>query len=331
MKRANLAIFVPHAGCPCRCSFCSQTDISGADAIPNAAQVTAICAQSAAELPKDGKTEIAFFGGSFTAIDRGTMVTLLAAAFPFVQQGIYSGIRISTRPDAVEDEMLALLARYGVTAIELGAQSMDDAVLEQNRRGHAAAQVADAAKRVKAHGFELGLQMMTGLYGADEESDLATARQLLALKPDTVRVYPTVVLQNTYLAALVDAGKYLPQTLDQAVALGARLLELCEAAEVRVIRMGLHAQDSVEEKLVAGPYHPAFRELCEGRLLAARAEAAFAGHAAGKYRLVVAPSGVSKFTGHGGYAVAYLRGLGYNIRIKTDDRLSGLEFRIEDV
>lgn len=188
----------------------------------------------------DTDAEIAFFGGSFTAIGRDYMLELLEAAAPFVG-GAFRGIRISTRPDAVDGETLGLLRRYGVTAVELGAQSMDDGVLDQNLRGHTAADVERAAGLVRDAGFELGLQMMTGLYGSDEARDFMTAERLAACAPDTVRVYPTVVMEGTGLAALWRAGAYRPQTLEEAVSLGARLLEFFEGKGVRVIRMGLHA------------------------------------------------------------------------------------------
>lgn len=184
----------------------------------------------------DTDAEIAFFGGSFTAIGRDYMLELLEAAAPFVG-GAFRGIRISTRPDAVDGETLGLLRRYGVTAVELGAQSMDDGVLDQNLRGHTAADVERAAGLVRDAGFELGLQMMTGLYGSDEARDFMTAERLAACAPDTVRVYPTVVMEGTGLAALWRAGAYRPQTLEEAVSLGARLLEFFEGKGVRVIRM----------------------------------------------------------------------------------------------
>ncbi|WP_308753821.1 radical SAM protein, partial [uncultured Anaerotruncus sp.] len=178
MRHANLAVFVPHAGCPRRCSFCSQKSISGAREAPTGESVSALCAESARSLAgADTDAEIAFFGGSFTAIDRAYMLELLEAAAPFVG-GAFRGIRVSTRPDAVDGEVLDLLRRYGVTAVELGAQSMDDGVLMKNRRGHTAADVERAARLVREAGFELGLQMMTGLYGSDEARDFRTAERL---------------------------------------------------------------------------------------------------------------------------------------------------------
>ena len=163
-KHKNLSIFVPHAGCPNQCSFCDQRSISGTQNPPTAEEVSALCDEF---LPKEkgDDYEIAFFGGSFTAIDREYMLQLLKAAYPFVQQGRAAGIRISTRPDCISTEILDILKQYGVTSIELGAQSMQDDVLKVNLRGHTEEDVVKASCLIKQYGFSLGLQMMTGLYG----------------------------------------------------------------------------------------------------------------------------------------------------------------------
>lgn len=330
-RHGNLAIFVPHAGCPGQCSYCNQHEISGEVTPPTPEQVALFCRDGLAHA-RGKEVEIAFFGGSFTAINRSYMVSLLKAASTFVdKKGGYSGIRISTRPDAIDNDVLRVLKSYGVTAIEMGAQSMDDRVLEQNRRGHSAAQVARAAGLIRADGFEMGLQMMTGLYGADEESDLLTAQRLASLSPDTVRIYPTIVLERTYLEELYRSGVYQPQTLAQAVALGARLLDFFLGTHIKVIRMGLHAQETLDSNRIAGPYHPAFRELCEGELLTERLKRAFAGKPAGGYVVWIAKDSVSKLTGHGAVGVARLKKMGYTITIKQSDSLSGLQFQIEDV
>ena len=268
MRHGNLALFVPHLGCPHRCSFCDQRAITGVQRLPAPEDVRALCKEAA---QKTGRSlELAFFGGSFTCIDRQSLLSLLEAARPFLGAGI-SGIRISTRPDAVEGEMLSLLKARGVTAIELGAQSMSDAVLKKNGRGHSARDVAEAAERVRGFGFELGLQMMLGLDGAEESDDLATARALIACRPDTVRLYPALVLRGTGLAERMRRGEYRPLTLEEGVRRTARVMELFgEAPDIRIIRVGLHPSRSLEEKLLAGPYHPAFRELCEGELMLSR-------------------------------------------------------------
>ena len=264
MKHANVAIFVPHAGCPNRCSFCDQNVISGADGAPSPDEVDAVCRKALDDLKeRAGFSEIAFFGGSFTAIDRDYMTALLNKAGKYVGTDGFSGIRISTRPDCVDGEVLRVLKEKKVTSIELGAQSMDDGVLRKNRRGHTSEDTEKAALLIKKFGFSLGVQMMTGLFGDTREGAVRTAEKLAVLGPDTARIYPTAVLKDTYLCELYESGRYRPDSLEETVDLCCDVLDVFEKAGVRVIRLGLHASEFVEERLVAGGYHPALRQLCE--------------------------------------------------------------------
>lgn len=270
-KRASVAVFVPHIGCPHRCSFCDQRAITGTQKIPHADDVKA-AVERAIECGADPKsTEIAFFGGSFTAIPREYMVELLSAAKPYVDAG-FRGIRLSTRPDAVNGEVLRLLRDFGATSIELGAQSMDDGVLAKNERGHTSADVERASELVKLYGFTLGLQMMVGLYGSTPELDLLTARKLIALAPREARIYPTAILKNTRLGELFLSGEYRPYQLNDAIMLSAEIFEMFLNAGISVIKLGLHASQEVEKDLLGGLYHPAFRELCETELYRKRME-----------------------------------------------------------
>ncbi|MDE6723569.1 MAG: radical SAM protein, partial [Eubacterium sp.] len=211
MKKGNISIFVPHIGCPQKCSFCNQNTITGSHSAPTPDDVKT--AVETALQRADYEYEIAFFGGSFTAIKRDYMISLLEAAKPYIESGRVKGIRCSTRPDAVDDEVLSLLKSYGVTAVELGAQSMNDMVLSANLRGHTADDVRNASKLIQKYGFELGLQMMTDLYLSSPEMDIETAKEIIKLNPDTVRIYPTVTLKNTYLEKLMHEGKYTPSSL----------------------------------------------------------------------------------------------------------------------
>ncbi|MBQ5765003.1 MAG: radical SAM protein [Clostridia bacterium] len=266
MRHGNISVFVPHIGCPHRCSFCNQNAITGKSLAPTADDViNAVKTASERTDYNPALTELAFFGGSFTAIDRDYMTTLLNAGYEFVKAGIVSGIRISTRPDAINEGILDLLKKKGVTAIELGCQSLDDDVLKLNHRGHTAQDVSAAAALIKSYGFSLGLQMMTGLYGDTDEKSIATANKIISLGADTVRIYPTVLLKGTHLYSLYQKGLYAPQTLDAAVDLTAKLLIIFQKAGVKVIRTGLHTLD--EERFVAGPWHPAFGELCKSQVL----------------------------------------------------------------
>lgn len=265
MRHITVGLFVPHKGCPHQCSFCNQKSISGQIKELTAEDVHSAVSK-AMENPNLKNAEIAFFGGSFTAIERGYMLSLLQAAAGYIDGEKFKGIRISTRPDCIDDKICALLKAHKVTAVELGAQSMDDEVLRLNQRGHTALDVENAVKMLKAYGFETGLQMMTGLYGSDGDESLETAQKIIALSPDTVRIYPTVVLENTHLAELFEKGEYAPQGVEEAVDICSQLLMMFHKAQLKVIRVGLHSGGNVEEGFVAGAYHPAFKELCESRI-----------------------------------------------------------------
>lgn len=269
MKQTNLSIFIPHYGCPNRCSFCDQRYISGAKQPPTPDEVRGILAKQQPVLKERGiSAEIAFFGGSFTAIDRAYMTALLEAAAEFTEKypDEYCGIRCSTRPDCINEEILGILKKYGMTAIELGAQSMNDEVLRLNDRGHTAEDVRKAARLIKEQGFSLGLQMMTGLYGDKREYCIETAEEFIALGADTVRIYPTVILKGTRLGELFSEGKYESFSFDETVDLCAELLKMFGDKGIPVIRLGLHASREVEEKMLGGVYHPALREIVESRI-----------------------------------------------------------------
>ncbi|MDE5764042.1 MAG: radical SAM protein [Ruminococcus sp.] len=263
-KHANISIFVPHIGCPHRCSFCDQRTISGAQHAPDGNEVREICEKALSEIKSPETAEIAFFGGSFTAVPRRYMTELLESASLFVGDGIFRGIRISTRPDCITPEILDILKKYGVTSIELGAQSMSDTVLSANERGHTAEDVYKASDLIKSYGFELGLQMMFGLYKSSGDDEFETMNRIIEIHPDTVRIYPVVILKNTRLGELYQSGEYQPFCgFDDAVESVASMMETFEENGIKVIKCGLHASEFVEKDMIGGFYHPAFRELCE--------------------------------------------------------------------
>lgn len=298
--------------------------------MPTADDVRAACetALRTKTVPAD-RAEIAFFGGSFTALPRQDMVRLLEAAYPFVKRGDFGGIRLSTRPDAVDEDVLQLLCSYGVTAVELGAQSMDDEVLLTNRRGHTAAQVERAAHLIKRAGLSLGLQMMTGLPADTDEKAKETARRLADLKPDTVRIYPTLVIERTLLAEWFQNGTYRPQTLEQAITLCAELLQFFEEERgIPVIRLGLHAEREMQEHCLAGPFHPAFRERCESRLLLEHMKAAMAQSGNTTATFFVHPARLSKAVGQKRENINALAALGYTVQIAADAALAPKEMRM---
>ncbi len=318
MKRTNISIFIPHLGCPHRCSFCDQRCISGEVKQPTASEVTALLDSQAEHLLKSAtEAEIAFFGGSFTAIPRGYMMELLGAARDAVRKyPAYSGIRCSTRPDCISEEITDILKEYGVTAVELGAQSMSDEVLAANERGHTADDVRKAAELIKKSGIELGLQMMTGLYKDTEEAVLYTMREFIALAPKTVRVYPTVILRGTRLGELFLSGEYESFSFEQTVELCARLLRGFESAGIRVIRMGLHASPDVERERLGGVYHPAFREIVESRIFLLDMADMLHDREKGHYTVYTDTRNISRAVGQKRCNIAALRELGYDVEIK---------------
>ncbi len=331
MKQANISIFVPHVGCPNQCSFCNQKHISGQEVPPTAEDAAKTCESALAQDKDHSNSEIAFFGGSFTAIEHGYMCSLLKAVQPYIGSGKFKGIRVSTRPDAISRDILELLLAYHVTSIELGVQSMDNTVLKKNRRGHTAEQVREAVALIRSYPFELGLQFMPGLYADTAETMEYTAEEIIKLHPDTVRIYPTLVLANTELAELYRRGKYKPLTVDEAVNFSARWITEFEDKGIRVIRVGLHASTGMEKQLIAGPYHQAFRELCESRIFYDKALALLKDLDKNKkYHLLCPKNAISKVSGQGGENLKKLRQLGYDVKVKPLDSLIGRELTIEE-
>jgi histone acetyltransferase (RNA polymerase elongator complex component) len=330
MKHANISLFVPHMGCPHQCSFCNQKTISGSVKELTPEEVTGVLESAVAYGVDSENTEIAFFGGSFTAIEYEYMISLLEATVPFIKNGDFCGIRISTRPDAIDENILKTLKKYNVTSIELGAQSTDSDVLVINKRGHTHQHIIDASHLIKEYGFSLGLQMMTGLLGDTPEKSLKTCEDIIALKPDTVRIYPTITLEGTYLGELYKKGRYKPQTLEEAVELCGRLLKRFYENDIEVIRLGLHSGGNVEEGYLAGPYHPAFGELCLSSLYLqiAREEIARSDIRNKEITLFVNPTEISKMTGQKAINKKILSESGYNVVIKGDEGLQKYEVKV---
>jgi len=263
MKRSVIPIFIPHLGCPNACVFCNQRAIA-APQVPTGVQVRQ---QIEEGLRWAKQPQIAFYGGSFTAIDERLQREYLSAAYSFVENGQADSIRLSTRPDCIHSRGLSLLASYGVRTVELGAQSMDDAVLQASGRGHTAADTVRAVMLLRQHGFEVILQLMVGLPGADRACENASARAMAALRPDAVRIYPVCVLPDTQLAEMYRAGTYTPLTVEGAAELCADVLEVFEAAGIPAVRIGLNPTEELGSSVLAGAYHPAMGELVRSRVL----------------------------------------------------------------
>lgn len=281
-RESIIPVFVPHLGCPNDCVFCNQRRISGAQE-PAGVETVKNAIESAAALPRVGaKRQLAFYGGSFTAIPVCQQEALLGAAKEYLDRGEIDAIRLSTRPDAIDGAVLARLKKYGVETIELGAQSMCEEVLLLSGRGHTAEDVAAASRQIKAAGFKLILQMMTGLPGDSLERTVDTAKKLIALQPDGVRIYPTVIVRDTALYDLWRAGEYKEHTVEDAVEYCAEIVPLFKAAGIPIIRLGLNPTDELSGGAAAGgAYHPALGELVKSRLMLKKMRAALCGVPAG--------------------------------------------------
>lgn len=307
-RESIIPVFVPHSGCPNDCVFCNQRRISGS-LEPATADTVKEAMEKAAALPPDGaKRQLAFYGGSFTAIPAAEQEALLSAAYGYIESGELHSIRLSTRPDAIDAQVLERLRRFGVETVELGAQSMDDNVLRLSGRGHDAASVETASRLIKQAGFKLILQMMTGLPGDSGESSIETARRIIALGPDGVRIYPTVIVRDTALFELWKRGLYREHSVEEAVELCSRLLPMFEEARIPVIRLGLNPTDELSGgAAVAGAYHPALGELVKSRIMLRKAEALLQGTRPGSSVVLgVHKSRVSQMTGQKRRNIQYL-------------------------
>lgn len=329
MKHTTVALFVPHRGCPHQCSFCNQKTISGESREITAQDVH--CAVAVAKKnPNLKNAEIAFFGGSFTAIPKDYMLRLLTAAKEHIDGEVFSGIRISTRPDCIDEEICTILKENKVTAVELGAQSMSDKVLELNKRGHSSEDVVRACKLLKKFGFETGLQMMTGLYGSDKNESVDTAKKIIELNPHTVRIYPTVVLENTPLYSLYKSGEYKAQSVDEAADICAELLLMFYKANINVIRVGLHSGGGVDEGYAAGAFHPAFREICESKIYFNQILKQLKNVKKGSITIYVPTGAVSQAAGQKKSNSLKLKELGYICKIKESDELSKYQVLVKE-
>lgn len=301
MRHSIIPLFIPHVGCPHRCVFCNQVRITGETTPVTPLEVEEKIRRYVAAATELREWEAAFYGGSFTALPMPVMEALLRPATDAWRRGEIQGIRLSTRPDGIDEARLSLLKRAGVDTVELGVQSLDDAVLSAAERGHTAADVRRAVSLLRAHGFRVGLQFMQGLPGETFASLRRTARRGLALSPDFIRLYPVLVLADTKLGEDFQKGKYRPLSLVAAVASCAFLKRAFARRGIPVIRMGLQATEELDsaETLLAGPYHPAFGELVDqylARHALRKALRKFRGETA--IEIVCAPCDRSKLAGH---------------------------------
>lgn len=273
MTYANIPIFVSHMGCPFHCIYCNQHTITGTISQPRDEDIRKTIEQALDTMGRKDEVEIAFFGGSFTMLPIELQRQYLQIATEYVNRHALAGIRISTRPDGIDWPILDFLSEYPVRTIELGVQSMDEHVLRASGRGHDIIAVLRAVNQIKRCGFRLGLQMMLGLPEDSYDKSLYTAQKLASMRPDFVRVYPTLVLENTPLEKSYRQGKYQAWELEEAVETAASVSAIFMRQSIPIVRMGLYSNDpEFLGKIVAGPYHPAFRELVLSRMIRKRLE-----------------------------------------------------------
>ena len=267
-RHINIPIFIPHLGCPNMCVFCNQRTISGKSEF-RAESIREEIEQVLSTAEESDECEIAFFGGSFTGIEPSLMISLLEIAEEYVTLGRVKSIRLSTRPDYINEEIISILKRYSVKTVELGLQSAKDEVLSLTKRGHLFADEITACQMLVREGFDLVGQMMIGLPGSSIEDEMKTAEFIASVGASYARIYPTVVFRDTELFSMCHSGEYTPLTLEDAVERSASVYDFFLSRGVKVIRVGLCASENLssEEKYYGGPNHSALGELVEGRVM----------------------------------------------------------------
>ncbi len=265
MKHYNIPIFISHFGCPNSCVFCNQKKINGRETDVTMEDLRNTIEMYLETLPKNSKKEVAFFGGTFTGISMGLQKEYLETAYEYIKKGEIDGIRLSTRPDCINYEIVKQLKKYGVTTVELGVQSLDEEVLIATERYYPVRVVEEACKILKEYGIKLGIQLMVGLPKSTFDSDYETAKKVLEMKPDMVRIYPTLVIKNTKMEQMFYQKEYIPLSLEEAIERTKKIMALLESNGINIIRVGLQPSEDLREDgvVLGGPFHPAFRELVE--------------------------------------------------------------------
>jgi histone acetyltransferase (RNA polymerase elongator complex component) len=309
LKPLIIPIFIPHTGCPHRCIFCDQERITAQAAqVVDGDYVRGILDQAvhSRTFDPDRNPEVAFYGGTFTGLPVEQMKRLLQAVGPYIEKGLIRGVRVSTRPDFVDEDGLGILKAWHVKTVELGVQSMDDRVLAMARRGHSAEDVTGAVRLLRREGFKVGIQLMPGLPGDSGETFCATVKAVISLDPDMVRLYPAIVIAGTGLARMYEAGTYRPLTLHEAVYRCVTGTIRLEENGIPVIRIGLMSSPSLLEpgRIVAGPWHPAFGFLVRSAIhhKAIEADLPIRG-TAGKIRIFAPASEIPLVRGHGNLGI----------------------------
>ena len=269
VKPLVIPIFIPHSGCPHQCSFCNQSIITNQKSkLPDKDQIDDIITQYLQYKGKRERVELAFFGGNFLGLSHKNILKLLTTVNPYIVSNKINGVRFSTRPDTINPQTLDLISSFKISAIELGVQSMNDKVLLKSRRGHTVGDTIKAVELLKKYSFKIGVQVMVGLPGDNEDSLLKSTKQVTELKPDFARIYPLMVLKGSLIEQWYKKGLYQPLRLEESIKLVKQMYQIFNAANIDVIRMGLQASDMMEDKsmVLAGPWHPAFGHLVFSRI-----------------------------------------------------------------
>jgi histone acetyltransferase (RNA polymerase elongator complex component) len=330
-RHFTIPVFIPQRGCPFECLYCNQRAIAGRSVPPTEEEVHTIVAAHLATIPREGSViELGFFGGNFTGISSKDQERYLTAAAFYLGKGAIDGIRVSTRPDYINEESLSLLKKFGVGTVELGAQSCDDGVLKAAGRGHTFAQVRAASGLVLRYGMRLGLQMMIGLPGDTREKSLETAERFVEMKAGFARIYPTLVVRGTGLEELYREGDYRPLTLDEAISWTKEIMLFFEDRGVPVIRVGLHSTEGflAGETLVAGPFHPSLRELVQTEIWRDLLEEVVKDKKGDQIALTVAPESIHHAIGYAGKNRNFLKEIFSRVVIKASPVFSGKQYHV---
>ncbi|MFO7869652.1 MAG: radical SAM protein [Bacteroidales bacterium] len=326
-KHYNIPIFLPELACHNKCVFCNQQNISNTHNIPDISDAQNIIDKHISTIPKSASIQIAFFGGNFTGLPLEQQRAFLTLAQSYIQKGAVEGIRISTRPDYISEHILHMLKSYGVQDIELGAQSYDNDVLAASQRGHTAEQIKMAAKQITAHKFKLGLQMMIGLPGDTYEKSMNTARQIIACKAHTTRIYPCLVIAHTALAHMYKNGTYTPLDIATATKWLADIYSLFTEHSINILRIGLHPSKDFESPdiLLAGPYHPSIKQLAITHMWKKRFMHKLP-HQHGKLHIYVSPGDIPYAIGYKSSNKLWLQQTYGWVSIQSDSKLQKNEF-----
>lgn len=330
-NHAIIPIFIPHHGCKNQCVFCNQHVITARSHTPGADEIEEIIDTWLGTLERNRpKTiEIAFFGGSFTGIPVSMQSECLSIAKKYKDAGRIDKIHMSTRPDYISENILNNLKHYDADTIELGVQSFDPEVLMLSKRGHSAEDTEKACRLIHEYGFELGIQLMTGLPGDTREKAIYSAEKAVEMKPSIARIYPTVVLENTELNEMYKRGEYIPPSEKESVETAAEVYKVLASAGIQIIRVGLKSTDLVTNSSDAsGEYHPAFRQLVEGHIALEKMEAQLNSNMSGTVTFTSNPKSFSNMIGHKGVNRKHLHSKYPDLEIKymTDSTLSDYEY-----